>query len=62
MAGNLGLFGFLSMVGLAITLPKEALIGVALAAQLALFCSFLETPTLHAQTAAFLGILVTFSS
>lgn len=55
MAGNLGLFGFLSMVGLAITLSKEALIGVALAAQLTLFCPFLETPTLHAQTAIFLG-------
>lgn len=55
MAGNLGLFGFLSMVGLAITLSKEALIGVALAAQLTLFCSFLEAPTLHAQTALFLG-------
>ena len=51
MAGNLRLFGFLSMVGLAITLSKEALIGVALAAQLTLCCSFLETPTLHAQTA-----------
>ena len=36
MAGNLGLFGFLSMVGLAITLSQEALIGVALAAQLTL--------------------------
>ena len=55
MAGNLGVLGFLSMVGLAITLSKEALIGVALAAQLTLFCSFLETPTLHAQTAIFLG-------
>ena len=60
MAGNLGFFGFLSMVGLAITLSKEALIGVALAAQLMLCCSFLETPTLHAQIAAFLGVLVTF--
>lgn len=37
MAGNLGLFGFLSMVGLAITLSKEALIGVALAAQVTAF-------------------------
>ena len=55
MAGNLGALGFLSMVGLVITLSKEALIGVALAAQLTLFCSFLETPTLHAQTAIFLG-------
>lgn len=55
MAGNLGFFGFLSIVGLAITLSKEALIGVALAAQLMLCCSFLETPTLHAQIAAFLG-------
>lgn len=60
MAGNLGLFGFLSIVGLAITLSKEALIGVVLAAQLTLFCSFLETPTLHAQTGIFLGVLVTF--
>lgn len=55
MAGNLGFFGFLSIVGLAITLSKEALIGVALAAQQTLFCSFLETPTLHAQTVVFLG-------
>lgn len=55
MAGNLGLFGFLSMVGLAITLSKEALIGVALAAQLTLLGVLLETPTLHAQTAVFLG-------
>ena len=62
MAGNLGLFGFLSMVGLAITLSKEALIGVALAAQLTFFCVFLETSTLHAQTAIFLGVLVTFFS
>ncbi len=60
MAGNLEVLGFLSMVGLAITLSKEALMGVALAAQLTLFCSFLETPTLHAQTAIFLGVLVTF--
>ena len=56
MAGNLGVLGFLSMVGLAITLSKEALIGVDLAAQLTLFCSFLETPTLHAQTGIFLGV------
>ena len=56
MAGSLGLFGFLSMVGLAITLSKEALIGVALAVQLTLCGSFLETPTLHAQIAAFLGV------
>lgn len=55
MVGNLGVLGFLSMVGLAITLSKEASIGVALAAQLTLFCSFLETPTLHAQSAVFLG-------
>lgn len=60
MAGNLGLFGFLSIVGLAITLSKEALIGVALAAQLTLLGVLLETPTLHAQTAVFLGVLVTF--
>lgn len=51
-----GVLGFLSMVGLAITLSKEALIGVALAAQLTLCCSFLESPTLHAQTAVFLGV------
>lgn len=56
MAGNLEVLGFLSMVGLAITLSKEALICVALAAQLTLCCSFLETPTLHAQTAAFLEV------
>lgn len=56
MAGNLEVLGFLSMVGLAITLSKEALImGVAFAAQLTLCCSFLETPTLHAQSAVFLG-------
>lgn len=51
MSGNLGLFGFLSMVGLAITLSK-----VGLAAQLTLLGVFLETPTLHAQTAVFLGV------
>lgn len=55
MAGNLGSFVFLSIVGLSIMLSKEALIGVDLAAQLMLCCSFLETPTLHAQTAIFLG-------
>ena len=60
MAGNLGFFGFLSMVGLAITLSKEALIGVALAAQVTLFGVLLDVPTLHSQTALFLGILVTF--
>lgn len=56
MAGNLGALGFLSMVGLVITLSKEALMGVALAAKLTLFCSFLDAPTLHAQTAVFLGV------
>ena len=60
MAGNLEVLGFLSMVGLAITLSKEALIGVALAAQLMLLGVLLETPTLHAQTTIFLGVLVTF--
>lgn len=60
LAGNLGAFGFLSMVVLVITRSKEALIGVDLAAQLTLLISFLETPTLHAQTAIFLGVLVTF--
>lgn len=33
MAGNLGVLGFLSMVGLAITLSRVALMGVTLAAQ-----------------------------
>lgn len=55
MAGNLEVLGFFSMVGLAITLSKEALIGVDLAVQRTLFCSFLETLTLHAQAAVFLG-------
>lgn len=55
MVGNLGVLGFLSMVGFAITLSKEALIGVALAAQRTLFGVRLDAPTLHAQTAIFLG-------
>lgn len=60
MVGNLGLFGFLSMVGLAITLSKEALIGVALAAQRTLLGVLVDAPTLHTQTAVFLGVLVIF--
>ena len=56
MADNLEVLGFLSMVGLAITLSKEALIGVALAAQLTLFGVRLDAPVLHAQTAVFLGV------
>ena len=55
MAGNLEVLGFLSMVGLAITLSKEALIGVDLAVQRTLFGMRLDAPTLHAQTVVFLG-------
>ena len=47
MAGNLGVLGFLSIVGLAITLSKEALMGVALAAQVTDFGVFFLNTTFY---------------